>query len=126
MSSGPLEENLEGCLLPAQYNSLVRRTCYGSEAEKSLLLAVLMDAIRIYLADRRANTRERRVRFEETRRWFEEAPCGGGREIFAFENLCAALGVNADRLRARLGLIPRCGNPATASATRGNGRKERR
>lgn len=103
MNIRPEEDSFEGCLLPAQYNSLVRRARFGaSEAERSLMLAVLKDAIRICLSDRNAATRERRLRFEETRRWFEDSATG----IFTYENLCDVLGIDADRVRARLRFNP--------------------
>ncbi len=107
MITGDNKEAFEGYVLPAQYNALTRLACYGAEAEKSLMLAVLMDAVRIYLSDRKPNTRERRIRFEETRRWFEEPAHKGVRDIFAYENLCEVLGIQPDRLRARLGIKPR-------------------
>jgi hypothetical protein len=124
MTTGPIEETFGGYLLPAQYNSLLRSTCYGAEAEKNLMLAVLTDAVRIYLSDRNASTRERRIRFEETRRWFEQSAGNGVRDLFAYRNLCAALGIDADRLRARLGINPQALRLSSDSAETGT--RERR
>jgi|SRR5579885_1659288 len=105
MNSGTDDQNFETSLLPAQYNALIRGHRWaGSEAELGLMLAVLKDAIRIYLSDRHATTRERRIRFEETRRWFAERRGRGPDGLFAYENLCEALGIDPDHLRARLGL----------------------
>jgi pyrroloquinoline quinone (PQQ) biosynthesis protein C len=114
MNSGIDDQNFETSLLPAQYNALVRgRRWAGSEAELGLMLAVLKDAVRIYLSDRNATTRERRVRFEETRRWFAKRSGRRPDGLFAYENLCEALGIDPDHLRARLGLeVP----PATATS----------
>jgi hypothetical protein len=83
-----------GCLLLVQYNALVRGTARGiAEAERNLLLAVLEDGIRSYFADRGASSRTRRLQFLETKRWMEHS---GGQGIFAFDNLCEALGVDPD------------------------------
>ena len=105
MTIGFNEEILSGLLLPSQYNSLVRGKRYEtSEAEKGLLQAVLEDAIRTYLSDRNANTGPRRVRFAETKRWFEDSVDDGARGPFAYESVCDALGIDPDLLRMRLGL----------------------
>jgi hypothetical protein len=105
MSSGADNHNFETCLLPAQYNALLRgRRWARSEAELSLMLAVLRDALRIYLSDRKSRSRERRIRFEETRQWFVERGARPRDGVFTYENLCEALGINPDHLRARLGL----------------------
>jgi hypothetical protein len=126
MTTGLNEEHFEGALLPAQYNSLVRRTCHGAEAEKNLMLAVLMDAVRIYLSDRKAGTKERRIRFEETRRWFEQPAGNGADDMFAYENLCVTLGLRADRLRARLGIKPQSIRLSSERANAAAGEKKRR
>ncbi len=92
-------------LLPAQYNALIRSGhAAASEAEKKLLLSVLADAIRSFLLDRNATTRPRRLRFLETKRWFEESSECGAQGPFAYESLCEALGIDPNLLRARLGL----------------------
>ncbi len=98
------EQNFGVALLPAQYNSLLRRTSYSADAEKALMFAVLLDAVRLCLSDRKAKSRYRRIRFEETRRWFRESAEQGGHKLVAYENLCEALGMDPNRLRARLGL----------------------
>jgi len=99
-------EDLFGCgLLPAQYNSLVRSTRYEvSEGERCLLQAVLEDAIHTYLSHRNARTRLRRLRFLETRQWFEERGDYFARGLFAYETLCEVLGIEPDLLRERLGM----------------------
>jgi hypothetical protein len=94
-----------GLLLPGQYADLVRRN-HVIEGELKLLLAVLEDAIRCYL--RYANTKdgERRREFIEVRNWFEGARAGVRRgDIFSFENLCAALGIEPRYLLDRLRIL---------------------
>jgi len=75
------EDYLSGCLLPEQYQAITRSKRYlASEAERKLLLAVLADAVHICLSCKGARTRQRRVRFEEARRWFldETGPRAAG------------------------------------------------
>ena len=95
-----------GLLLPGQYVDLVRRN-HVIEGELKLLLAVLEDAIRCYLRDANAKDRERRRDFVEVRNWFEAG--GGGvtrrADIFSFDNLCAALGIEPRCLLARLRIL---------------------
>ncbi len=108
MSDGtsPHEKAIDaGLLLPGQYADLVRRN-HVIEGELKLLLAVLEDAIRCYL--RYANTKdgERRREFVEVRNWFEGAKAGVRRgDIFSFENLCAALGIEPVYLLDRLRIL---------------------
>ena len=75
------EHNFGVALLLAQYNSLLRRTSYGADAEKTPMFAVLLDAVRFYLSDRKAKSRYRRIRFEETRRWFQGSAEQGGHKL---------------------------------------------
>src|SRR5271155_4286558 len=95
-----------GLLLPMQYADLVRRN-HVIEGELKLLLAVLEDAIRCYLRNVNAKDGERRRDFVEVRNWFE----GGGRhsarrpDIFSFDNLCAALGIEPRCLLQRLHIL---------------------
>jgi hypothetical protein len=93
-----------GLLLPIQYVDLVRRN-QVIEGELKLLLAVLEDAIRCYLRNANAKDGERRRDFVEVRNWFEAGAGGGGcrrADIFSFDNLCAALGIEPRCLLARL------------------------
>lgn len=95
-----------GLLLPVQYADLVRRN-YAIEGELKLLLAVLEDAIRCYLRNVNAKDGERRRDFLEVRNWFD----GGGRararrpDIFSFDNLCGALGIEPRCLLGRLRVL---------------------
>jgi hypothetical protein len=94
-----------GLLLPGQYADLVRRN-HVIEGELKLLLAVLEDAIRCYLRYANSKDGERRREFIEVRNWFEGAKAGVRRgDIFSFENLCAALGIEPRYLLDRLRIL---------------------
>ena len=82
--------------------NLVRRN-HVIEGELKLLLAVLEDAIRCYLRNVNAQDGERRRDFIEVRNWFEGN--GRARDIFSFENLCAALGIEPRILLARMRIL---------------------
>jgi len=108
MSDGtsPHEKAIDaGLLLPGQYADLVRRN-HVIEGELKLLLAVLEDAIRCYLRYANSKDGERRREFIEVRSWFEGARAGVRRgDIFSFENLCAALGIEPRYLLDRLRIL---------------------
>ena len=84
--------------LPEQHVAGVRRdsTMCG---EKALLLAVLMDGIRCFQERRRSGRPNPRALAEEAEAWItavdDEQPC-------SFQNICAILGLNPRRVRARL------------------------
>jgi hypothetical protein len=93
-----------GRLMPVQYDDLIRRRGV-IDGEKRLMLAVLEDAIRSYLRNLNAKDGERRREFLEVKNWFNS----GARNqripnVFAFQNLCEALGIEPvcllERLRA--------------------------
>lgn len=102
----PYEKGIDaGLLLPGQYVDLVRRNNV-IEGELKLLLAVLEDAIRCYLRNANSEGGERRREFVEVRNWFEGRTTGAGHtDIFSFENLCAALGIQPNCLLARLRIL---------------------
>jgi hypothetical protein len=108
MSDGtsPHEKAIDaGLLLPGQYADLVRRN-HVIEGELKLLLAVLEDAIRCYLRYANSQDGERRREFIEVRNWFEGTKAGVRRgDIFSFENLCAALGIEPRYLLDRLRIL---------------------
>jgi hypothetical protein len=108
MSDGtqPHEKTIDaGLLLPGQYADLVRRN-HVIEGELKLLLAVLEDAIRCYLRYANSKDGERRREFIEVRNWFDGARAGARRgDIFSFENLCAALGIEPRYLLDRLRIL---------------------
>jgi hypothetical protein len=105
-ASTSLEKGIDtGLLLPGQYVDLVRRN-HVIEGELKLLLAVLEDAIRCYLRNVDAKDGDRRRDFVEVRSWFEGGIAGARRsDIFSFENLCAALGIEPRCLLARLRML---------------------
>jgi hypothetical protein len=85
-------------LLPEQYNDLRRRR-HEQRGELRLMFAVLEDAIHCYLRHMNANGRKRRKLFYEVRHWMNSRH---GKELFAFETLCEALGIDAGGLRGML------------------------
>ncbi len=96
-----------GLLMPGQYVDLVRRNNV-IEGEMKLLLAVLEDAIRCYLRNANAKDGERRRDFVEVKNWFGaggDAAAGRRADIFSFNNLCAALGIEPHCLLARLRIL---------------------
>jgi len=102
----PREKAIEaGLVLPGQYADLVRRN-HVIEGELKLLLAVLEDAIRCYLRNVNSKEGERHRDFVEVRNWFEGNRNGARRgDIFSFENLCAALGIEPLVLLSRLKIL---------------------
>src|SRR5271168_2965860 len=95
-----------GLLLPVQYADLIRRN-HVIEGELKLLLAVLEDAIRCYLRNVNSRDGERRRDFVEVRSWFEAGDRAGAArpDIFSFDNLCAALGIEPRYLLERLRIL---------------------
>ena len=102
---GPDRKDEAGLQLPELYVDLVRRN-HVIEGELKLLLAVLEDAIRCYLRNANTKNGERRREFIEVRTWFEGGIHGVRHaDIFSFENLCAALGIEPRCLLARLRIL---------------------
>lgn len=93
-------ENFGSFILPCQYNELIRRPS-RLEGEKRLMWAVLEDAIRTHLVNRKCATRNQRIAYEQTRRWFE-APAGVSSGLFGFRTICDVLDIDAARLLAGL------------------------
>jgi hypothetical protein len=84
-------------ILPIQYGESRRRKL-PSEGERKLLFAVLEDAIRTYLRHRDKGVEARNNEdFVEAAEWLSSDEEGGP---FAFVNVCEALGIEADCLRA--------------------------
>jgi hypothetical protein len=82
-------------LLPVQYNCLMRQR-HVVEGEFKLMLAVLKDALRSYLRNMHGQTRQARRQFMEAYRWFHAEDQEG---LFAYRNLCEALGLEPEPLR---------------------------
>jgi hypothetical protein len=92
-----------GTLMPGQFADMVRRRNV-IEGESKLLLAVLEDAVRLYLRNMDATSGERLREFVEVSGWFaaDSGPLAKSSSVFSFESLCAALEIDAARLRDRL------------------------
>lgn len=82
-------------LLPVQYNALVRKRS-REDGESRLLLAVLKDALRAYLRNLDGRSERARSEFREACAWFS---AGNQEGLFAYENVCEALGLEPGRLR---------------------------
>jgi hypothetical protein len=81
-------------MLPAQF--FARRTSTRVEGEMRLLIAVLEDAINTYVRCMAPRNHRQREELREVEAWFEGHGQSG---LFAFENVCELLGVEAGRLR---------------------------
>ncbi len=95
--SGPaLGDLLEPeCLLPVQYNALLRKRS-TDDGEGRLLLAVLKDALRAYARNIEGRTERARRDFREACTWFNAENQEG---VFAYENVCEALDLEPGLLR---------------------------
>ncbi|MFZ0889715.1 MAG: hypothetical protein WA005_14775 [Candidatus Binataceae bacterium] len=88
-------------ILPVQFYELVGRR-HVLEGEYKLMFAVLEDAIHTCFKNLNARTPEESQELFEVQNWFDASGTGRGYGLFAFENLCEALGLEPDRLRKRL------------------------
>jgi hypothetical protein len=98
-----LEETLgsscgSGDPLPVQFVDLFSRS-NQLDGGRRLLIAVLDDAVQCYLKNMTAWNRRHRLIFNETRYWIISDSRKG---LFAYENLCKTLGIEANALRAAL------------------------
>ncbi len=95
-------EDFSDVILPVQYfEPFKRRKFLGGE--RRLLLAVLEDAVSIYLTSMNGRSRKQRIRFAEVRSWFY--PRSDQRGLFAFESICDQLAIDAGIFRRRLGSL---------------------
>ena len=85
-------------LLPSQYFDRVRDRAAAGGGERRLMAAALEDAVRIYLKHA-GGPGEGGELFRETEAWIEER---GADRLYAFENVCAVLDLDADYLRRGL------------------------
>lgn len=85
-------------LLPNQYFAAFRRG-RAVEGERRLMLAVLEDAVDSYRKYAFARDPREQSSFLEAREWFFSTDRSW---LFAFENICDVLEMNADYLRAGL------------------------
>jgi hypothetical protein len=97
-------EDFGSAVLPAQYFESAKRSKLF-EGEYRLLLAVLEDAVRSYLANKNLRNQEQRIRFAEVRRWFYPTGNAAQQPLFAFQSICDLLGIDASSFRKRLDFI---------------------
>jgi hypothetical protein len=67
--------------------------------ERSLLLAVLEEAVRCFVRYRNATDRKQRALHLEARDWFSS---NARARLFDFENVCDVLGINPEYMRERM------------------------
>jgi hypothetical protein len=102
------------CLLPVQYNAMLRKRAVP-EGESKLLLAVLKDALRAYIKNLQGRTRQAQRDFLEVEVWFNAKNQDG---LFAYENVCDALGLEPEMLRKWLKSLPGAEPAARRLSTR--------
>ncbi|MCA9773534.1 MAG: hypothetical protein KC466_14055 [Myxococcales bacterium] len=93
-----LLENLDGSIvvLPDQFYS-ADRSDLGFDSERRLMLAVLMDALKMYRKNLPAKTRRAANLLAETEAWFFDEPDEDW--LYSFENICLTLNLNPDSER---------------------------
>jgi hypothetical protein len=85
-------------LISAQYFDTIRSKT-GMEAEKRLMLAVLEDALRCFQDNVLERNDAKKELFADAEEWFLSE---GDDWAFSFENICDALGLNPEYVRAGL------------------------
>jgi len=85
-------------LMSAQYFENLRRRIV-LEPEKSLMLAILEDAVRSYQENLLSRQKRAKKLFEDAAEWIAET---GSEWIFSFESVCDALGLNPAYVRRGL------------------------
>ena len=76
-----------------------RRTKTLAQPEQALMRAILQDALQSFQEHCGATSDERKQLFEDVEKWFFVR---GSDWVFDFENICSALGFDADYLRQGL------------------------
>ncbi|MBI3301982.1 MAG: hypothetical protein HYZ72_07895 [Deltaproteobacteria bacterium] len=94
-SSSMLEADV---IVPSQFFDRIKAE-RSSQPEKRLMLAVMEDAITTFQKSVYGATRRQRRLLKETEEWIGSADTSWP---FSFENICAALDIEADYLRAGL------------------------
>jgi hypothetical protein len=69
------------------------------DGERSLMFAVLVDALDTYVKTRNATGHRKRAEFNEVDSWIRSCSTGSP---FAFETICESLGFNPDAIRCSL------------------------
>jgi hypothetical protein len=87
-------------LMPSQYFDRIRRRA-TFDGERRLMVAILEDAVEVYRKQAGASVhdRKRRQLFDDAEAWIESADRSW---IYAFENICDVLGIDAEYLRKGL------------------------
>ncbi len=85
-------------IVPSQFFDRIRAE-RSSQPEKRLMLAVMEDAISTFQKSVQGATRRQRRLLKETEEWIGSANTAWP---FSFENICAALDIEADYLRTGL------------------------
>jgi len=94
-SSSMIEADL---IVPSQFFDRIKSE-RSSQPEKRLMLAVMEDAISTFQKSVYGATRRQRRLLKETEEWIGSGDTGWP---FSFENICAALDIEADYLRTGL------------------------
>ena len=92
-----IRDEFSYAVLPSQFNDLIRRGRAVFNGEHRLLWAVLEDAIRTFLANRKCQSRKQQRAFEEVSEWFFP-PAGASQGLFGFQGVCDALGIDSNEL----------------------------
>lgn len=82
-------------IVPSQFFDRIKAE-RSSQPEKRLMLAVMEDAITTFQKSVQGATRRQRRLLKETEEWIDSADTSWP---FSFENICAALDIEADYLR---------------------------
>jgi hypothetical protein len=90
-------------LTPGQYHDGVHREDRETRAVKRLVLAVLSDAVRCFLAYADARDPAGRLRFAEAQAWILDHKAEGP---FAFVTICESLGIEPNCMRNGIRQIP--------------------
>jgi len=69
------------------------------QGERALMVAVLLDALSIFYKTESARDHRKRLEFHEVYTWIYGKGVDGP---FCFENICGAIGINAEALRESL------------------------
>jgi len=99
-------------LLASQYFDRVRRRA-AVDGERRLIVAVLEDAVYMYLKHVAAESEAHQALFREAEEWIEDPDT---QRFLSFENVCAVLDLDAEYLRRGLRAVKeRARAPQTAS-----------
>lgn len=85
-------------IMPAQYFTALRRRA-ARHGEKRLMIAILEDAVAVYLGHREPTTSKRRRLFRDTERWLRSRDKTW---IFSFERICEMLDLDPAWIRRGL------------------------